>query len=204
MKSLHILSICLTVGAVVACRPSDTAPTTPTEQSPQKLLEKAERFAAGELARLSAAEMLYRDRVYLHVYSYPSAGLQNSAYAKRYRQFTDYEVLDVVKSNSLLHPYLFEIQYNFEILSTDGVPVTIPNVKAARAAARDHRFRRIRSDTIRLEYRCDRDGDPVQSTPTILERPNYFQKGTKDVMGEFQVQEVPRIMLREPTPSRSR
>ncbi len=135
--------------------------------------------------------MMYRDQVFLHVYSYPSAGLRNSAYAKRYRQFTGYHVLDVLRSDSLLYPYLFEIQYKFEILGTDGVPVNAPNVKAAQSAARDHRFRRLQSDTITIEYKCNSAGEPIEATDVILDRPNYFQKGRRDVMGEFQVQEVP-------------
>lgn len=186
----------LLAGVSLGCGAVAPSGTASKEPSPQAFLSKARALAEGELARLSAAEMMYRNRVFLHSYSYPSAGLQSFAYTKRYREFKDFEIVDIVKSESLLRPYRISIRYNFDIVGTDGVHVTRLNPKAAQLAAQDHRFRRFRSDSIVLDYDCDQDGEPLSAALPNLARPNYFEVGKKDVMGEFRVEPVPESFIR--------
>ena len=68
---------------------------------------EAVKLAEAELARLSAIELVYRNKVYYHSFSIPQTWLKGGAYVKMYRQFTDYSVVNITHTTSLLHPVAF-------------------------------------------------------------------------------------------------
>ena len=156
------------------------------------LEQKARVLAETEMARLSAIELVYRDKMYYYGFEIPGIGVSHGAYAKMYRQFTGYELVDITYSDSLFHPILFAIEFNYDILLSEPVYVERENRKDAQNAYINKNYHFHRSDKVRRTYSCDEKGSPQQPLPPPLERPNYWDKGTKRD-GNFYMKEVANI-----------
>jgi len=140
------------------------------------LLEKAQRLAESELARLSAAEMIYRNLVYDHIYVDEDNGVRTDILMKYYRNFRGTEVVDVKRTDSLLQPLEFVIRYDFDMIGTRieaGLPKTM--VETARKVKNDNAFQIYASDSLVRLYRCDAAGECGAVGPELLPRPNYWE-----------------------------
>lgn len=179
MKAKIALASILIAGLIVSCgqvmSPASkgaTASAVPKDA----LLKKAEELAKSELARLSAAEMIYRNKVYDHVYFDEDNGVRTDILMKYYRNFRDSEVLDVKRTDSLLHPVEFEIQYNFDMLGTKGeagLPKTMTEV--AKRVKNDNAFQVHAALSLVRTYRCSEAGECDVLNPDLLVRPNYWE-----------------------------
>lgn len=152
------------------------------------LKERARGLAESELARLSAIEMLYRNQAYYYEYTMP--GMTTGAYAKLYRQFTGYEIVDIERSDSLLRPLTFTVSYRFDLIGTEAISVQQENAKSARAAKSDHSYRLYTSGDVVQRYTCTEDGSLAGPAPVPLERPNYWETGNKRSVGDMSMHEV--------------
>ena len=158
------------------------------------LKQKATNLAESDMARLSAVELIYRDKMYYYGYQNSVATVSHGAYAKMYREFTGYEVLDITHSDSLFHPILFTIEFNCDILVTEPVFVEWESRKDAQNAHTNKNYLFQRSDTIRRTYTCDEKGSPQEPLPPPLERPNYWDTGTPTKFELFTMKEVTGIL----------
>ena len=158
------------------------------------LEQKALDIAETEMARLSAIELVYRNKMYYYGFEIPGINLSHGAYAKMYRQFTSYEVVDITSSDSLLQPILFVIEFNYDILLSEPVFVEQENREDALTAYINKNYHFHRGDKVRRTYSCDEKGSPQQPLPPPLERPNYWDKGTKQ-LGTFDMKEVKNISI---------
>ncbi len=156
------------------------------------LEQKAHELAEADLARLSAIELVYRNKMYYYGFEIPSSNISHGAYAKMYREFTGYELVDITHSDSLFHPILFAIEFNYDILLSEPVFVERENRKDAQNAYINKNYHFHRSDNVRRTYLCDEKGSPRQPLPPPLARPNYWDKGTKQ-LGNFHMKEVVNI-----------
>ncbi len=178
MSPVRIALIVLLIGgAVISCAPvtqpgsGDTAVT-----NQETLMERARQLAEQELARLSAAEMIYRNKVYDHVYVDEDNGVRTDILMKYYRNFRGAEVLDLKRTDSLLYPLEFVIRYDFDMLGTRteaGLPTTM--AETAKKVKNDNSFRVYASDSLVRQYRCDASGEHDQSIAELLPRPNYWE-----------------------------
>ncbi len=145
------------------------------------LEQKAWNLAENEMARLSAIELTFRDKLYYHGLEVPATGISHGAYAKMYRQFTGYELVDITYSDSLFHPILFTIEFKYDILVSEPVFVEREGRKDAQAANINKNFHFHRSAQTQRIYPCDEKGSPQLPLLPPLDRPNYWDTGTKQL-----------------------
>ena len=156
------------------------------------LEQKAHKLAETDMARLSAVELVYRDKMYYYGYRNPGAALSHGAYAKMYRQFTGYELIDITHSDSLFHPILFTIEFNFDILVSQPVFVEREGKTDAQTADINNTYHFHQSTKVRRTYVCDEKGSPQEPLPSPLERPNYWGEPSQFEM--FSMKEIPGIL----------
>jgi hypothetical protein len=144
------------------------------------LMARATALAEDELVRLNAAEMVYRNKVYVHTYTM-EAFASNPArqYMKLYREFTGYEIEDIERTPSLLKPVKFLIRFDFDLVGTRGEGGNPHDPAVIRRVQGDHAFIVHGRESLTREYICDAGGRVV-SEPPSPERPNiYSSPGTK-------------------------
>ncbi len=194
MKAKIALASVLMAGLIVSCGGQVMSPaskgatassttvtpaepsTVPSTVTQDVLLKKAEELAKSELARLAAAEMIYRNKVYDHIYFDEDNGVRTDVLMKYYRNFHDMEVLDVKRTDSLLYPVEFEIRYDFDMLGTKevaGPPNTLTEL--AKSVKNDNAFQLYISDSLVRTYRCGETGECAVMNPDSLPRPNYWE-----------------------------
>lgn len=142
------------------------------------LTVEASKLAESELARLSAIELLYRNKLYYHSFYIPGTFSKGGVYVKMYRQFTDYSIVDITHPISILHPISITIEFDYDIIATDPVLTNEEDIKAARTAQNKTNPVFFRSDSVRRHYSCDELGVPASPLPGPLTRPNYWDTGT--------------------------
>jgi len=157
-------------GSYSGNRAGESLPQIP---SGDVLLSWANELGAAELAKLAAAEMVYRNRTYAYVLNTGDTNI-NYVFGKYFRQFRGFEVLDVERSSSLLHPAKYRIRYDFDLLGT-FMRTGRPNDTAAQAASlKDYVFLKDGQDSLTREYLSDIDSKPLDTYSPFLERPNYW------------------------------
>lgn len=163
-------------GAVLtACVQQPQSTVAGGNLSPDVLLEKAHALAELELARLSAAEMIYRNKVWGHVYTNEDNGNRNEIVMKYYRNFLRTEVVDVKRTDSLLYPVEFIIRYDFDYLGTQGENANYSTLaQVANNVKKDNAFQVIASDSLVRQYRCDGNAECDTIVPDLLPRPNFW------------------------------
>jgi hypothetical protein len=151
------------------------------------LVASARALAQDELTRLNAAEMIYRNKVYVHVYTMAEAALPPSRQCmKLYRQFKDCDVEDIERTPSLLHPIKFSIRFNFDLIGTRGEPAQRLDPALIKSVQNDHAFVVHKTESIVREYFADLAGKVI-SRPPLPERPNFFSAPGSAKFGEFRL-----------------
>lgn len=193
----------LTVPLLAACREPQTRSETGSSpvrfdygqpegmirsEYAEYLSDKAGKLAQRELARLSAIELMYRNKTYYHEFFYAGVGIQGGAYAKLYRQFTDYTLIDITHSDSLLRPITFAYEFTYDLIGTDPVVIGYQDPKSAREAHANQDFHFYRTGTVKRRYDCDENGEPLGDLPLPPPRPNYWDNG-KSSMQQFSIEE---------------
>lgn len=153
---------------------------------------EATKLARSEIARLSAIELVYRNKLYYHSFHVPGTYSKGGVYVKMYRQFTEYSIIDITHPISLLHPISVTIEFKYDIIATDPVLVDGESMKAAQIGLNRGNPIYFRSGSLRRLYRCDEMGVPESPLPAPLARPNYWDKGRAQ-SEVFSMQEVPEI-----------
>lgn len=138
------------------------------------LTQEAVELAKTELARLSAIELMYRNKTYLHKFRWTQGpDISGLAYAKVYRQFTDYKLVDITSSKSIFSPFLLKIDFDYDILTTELVETKGRDHEKALTAHSLKTYTVSRSATTRLVYSCDEKGQ-LLALPPPLPRLNVF------------------------------
>lgn len=160
-------------------RQGEQAKSVPgTIDTPQARLlrNKAIQLAQAELAKMNAIELVYRNKS--NKYSAGKAEFSVEVFAKMYRRFTDYDLLDISLSESVLYPVTMSIEYKFDMLATPARNVTMPNSR--EQSRRDTAFRVHSRHTLRRRYSCDENGNLLRSATEYLGRPSFFRQLTKE------------------------
>jgi hypothetical protein len=102
----------------------------------------------------------------------PATLIKEAGWVKVYRRFSSYTVNDIRRSESLLHPVIYDVDYHYDVFGT-----RFRNIKdkdALSETQRDSAFALQYSDTLRRAYHCDEDGNLLENVPPLPTRPNYF------------------------------
>ena len=146
------------------------------------LKQWAESLAQSQLEQLAAAEMLYHARTFEHALVTDSGFL--TMYGKFYRQFTDFEVVDIERTPSLLQPVKYTIRYNFDAVGTLPIDATRQEAAKIERARSDYFFVKQQEDSVVRTYESDADGRPIDTYSPYLDRPNYWEyRTTEDLFG---------------------
>ena len=169
--------LCVLLAACGSSRDGDSGTNRGVDD--RALLARAEKLAQSEIARLAAEALVYRSNAELHETRLPVIGSKVGVYVKMYREFTGYEVVDIVRSNSVLYPVEIAIRFDFDVLATEVRGSGEPD--AQRHAQADYRFRVFRQDSVRRRYRCDLEGNPVDILPELPRLKFYGDVSTINV-----------------------
>lgn len=159
-------SVFLCVSLVVCCGgPRDEGSGPNAEIDDRALQIRADELAQSEIARLAAEALLHRSRATLHETRLPVIGSKVGVYLKIYREFTGYEVVDIVRSNSVLYPIEMVIRFDFDVLATEVRGMSEPDAQVHAQA--DFRFRVFRQNSVTRRYRCDSQGNTADTLPEL-------------------------------------
>ncbi len=153
------------------------------------LKQKAAELADAELARLSAIELMYRDKTYYHSFQMQQGNIAGSAYAKVYREFTDSRLVDITSSESILRPFLITIDFDYDILASEAVQTRMIDHQKALTARNFKTYAVSRSATTRLVYSCDEKGR-LLALPPPLPRPNVWDDGWGNQLTSYSLAEA--------------
>ncbi len=172
-------------GSAIAAGATTTSPYEYAD--PQTLMKKANAIAESEIARLAAAEMLYRNKVMIHAYEMDLLAGTSPAtevWIKLYRSFTGFEVLDIERAPSLLAPLKITIRFDYDRVGTREVRGNRSTPGLYDLVRQDVAFIVHDKESIVREYSCSGRGDPIRLPSPILKRPNIWLKGTKPPLGD--------------------
>jgi hypothetical protein len=100
-----------------------------------------------------------------------------------YRQFRDFEVVDIARTESILHPVRYTIRYDFDVIGTTMTDkAKTRDLQLIRRASADWYFVKHTEDSVTRTYDSDSGGRPMNPYTPILERLNYWQYQTKAVL----------------------
>ena len=151
---------------------------------PAVLIEKANALGKSEIARLAAAEMIYRNKVYIHAFQLDgSSGQPIRLFMKLYRQFTGYEVVDIERSSSVLRPLKISIRFNYDRIGTRDVKGNTGDTELRSQVEADVAFITHDSESIVREYPCNAQGEVVKLPSPVLDRPNFWWKNGREPYG---------------------
>ena len=199
---LAVAGLCSCIGQETSEDPKDTGLSStvhfdfgqPIEltraEYPDYLKQKAAELADSELARLSAIELMYRDKTYFYSFHIPDTTISGAAYAKVYRQFTKSRLVDITSTDSIFHPVQITIDFQYDILGSDPVLSKTKDPQKAITAHNHKTYAFSRSATERRVYLCDEKGQPMDPFPPPLPRPNYWDEGKENQIRRFSLEEA--------------
>lgn len=162
---------------ILGCSQSLPIGSSPAEESitvyGHRLHQKATDLATSELARLNAMELMYRNIPMRHRIQNPATLMIDTGWTKVYRRFSGFEVKDVLRSDSLLSPVLYEIEFKYDIFATqfrkegDG--------SALEETKMDKVYEPLYSDVLNVKYGCNEEGELMNPDLGFLPRPNYYR-----------------------------
>lgn len=149
------------------------------------LMGWAEALAKEELAQMAAAELIYRNKTYEFAMD-GGEGMIQRAYCKYFRQFRSFEVEDIERTDSVLHPVKYTIRYDFDVLGTTPILGNPTGTEFLQRAQTDFFFRNEQSDSVVRVYESGSDSRPKSSYGPFLDRPNYWNYATTaDMFGQI-------------------
>ena len=183
-----MLGACLIVWG---CSEPASAPTAESASSglaaaPEAatLMGWAEALAKEELAQMAAAELVYRNQTYEFSMDGGEGAIQR-AYGKFFRQFRSFNIEDIERTDSVLHPIRYTIRYDFDLLGTSPILGNPTGTEFLQRARSDYFFRHDRSDSIVRVYESGSDSRPISPFSPFLDRPNYWSYATTaDLFGQ--------------------
>lgn len=138
----------------------------------EMLIEKANHLARREIARMSAAELLYRNAPTTHRIVSADLGPNIGVHTKIYRAFNNYEITDIVRSDSYLNPVTYEITYTYDLLATEPRSLSTPD--AEKLVRSDAQFKVLASKRMTRRYSANYDGDFEGGLPGLPPRPDFY------------------------------
>ena len=152
-----------------------------------RIRDEGAAFAQAEMARLNAAEGVYRETVQRHESDASGAHAPSSVVVKLYRNYTAGEIAELLGPASESGELRLQIRFDYDLLSTR--PRDTDDTGSAEAARADGKFSLLRHGSLVQEYayRLGSDFDSMP-LPPIPSRPKYFVE--LEVQGNATKQEL--------------
>ncbi len=147
----------------------------------ERLEDRAKALAEDELVRFNKAEQVYATQVMYHPNMTNLFGIDEGVYLKMYREFTGYDIADIVRTESLLRPVAFRIVYHAKVHASKAQHSALPG--SLQKALADDVLTVVREITVPREYRGDSRGD-VDETQLGQVPPMNFYQMDKPAVGE--------------------
>ena len=148
------------------------------------LIDQATKLGEREIARMSAAELIYRNQSFLNESAIkgdvlaPGFGM----YLKIYRSFTGFKIKDIYRSESFLYPVAYDIEYDFDLLGT--TPRVYSDPKSVELSAADTQFNLIGRYNLTRRYKVDAQGNYTGTLPELPPRANFSTRGLPEEVEE--------------------
>ncbi len=164
------------VGILFGCTPtpSNSIDSNNERAHIEALKQKADTFAQSEMARYNAIELIYKNIPELHTTRVPINNNLIKGWTKTYRRFTEYEVVDIVRSESMLSPIQYEITFHYEQYNTPYRKTDAPN--AQQLCEDDFEYELRFTESLTRTFACDTQGELLESVSAPPERPLYFKR----------------------------
>ncbi len=143
----------------------------------QEYKAKAVEIAVKEIERLNYAELPFRTQAKFYRNSKHPIRPESGVSVKMYRVFSDYEVTDIYRSDSLLYPVAYEIVYSYEWLTTRAHSSEFFDPEVLAKAQTEVDFSVRGEYELVRRYSCDVDGNYDWSLPALPPRPDFFSVG---------------------------
>jgi hypothetical protein len=182
MRTFSWIIAIAVIAGISGCTPSQSGNTASradasaggvgVEAFREMLRSKAEDIAERDLARMMAAELLYRNVAEYFEPIHRGRQMSVPLWVKQYRHYRSYEIADIYRSDSYLYPIVYEIHYLYDYLHTARREILqTPNAK--EVAMKDQDFRISQSGALIRRYRCDADGNYIGDLPEFPPRPTF-------------------------------
>ena len=122
----------------------------------EMLKEKACALAEAEIVKFNEIEQQYRDEVEFHEFMTVAP---TRLFQKSYREFRDYELTDIYRSDSYLTPVVYEIKYSFDYYTTPQRHIEGDEEGAKKTCQDDQGFKLYTSNSLVRRYRCNAEGE---------------------------------------------
>lgn len=139
----------------------------------------AKKIATAEIAKFNAAELQYKDKVVFNGIGelLPDMDYGNGVFLKRYRKFTGYKLKDIVKTRSIIAPYILVIEYDYDFMMTQPrAAKSSTDRAAAKLAEKDTKYHSDRCHLIR-RYHCDAKGNFIGKISNLPPLESYYIHG---------------------------
>jgi len=175
MRSLiGLIGVGTMLWVVVGCNQGKPGGNLPDETYVRSLVNKAHEVARGQIERFAKIEAQYTGQVYFHQYINHPFNPDSGIYLKWYRQFTDYEILDIYTSDSVLRPIIMEIRFNYQYMHTPTHHTSerdeFRDIDPIRLAEAETEFSPDGIFSVIRRYQCDRYGNPLDKMDDALPR----------------------------------
>lgn len=144
-----------------------------------RLKRAAEKIANAEMAKFNAQELKYKDEVYFSSIGavLPEIDYGNGQYIRRYRIFNGYQLKDIVKTDSMVAPYILVIEYSYDFMMTPPKSAkSVQDQEARDACAKETQFIPELYHLIR-RYHCDAKGNFVGKISDLPPLENFYSHG---------------------------
>lgn len=163
--------------------PGPEEPVSPetNAQYAKRMRVKARDLALEELARMSAADLVYRNQSELHTRESLMMNTRTGVYVKLYRDFKAYSIIDIYRSDSIMAPISFEIRYTYDIIGT--TPRQMEDTDSEALSQRDSVYEDLGTYQLTRWYECDEDGNYLGNLPVLPSRPDFYTLGRQPSEG---------------------
>lgn len=186
-RKLLVCSAVLAVGlcVIVGCEQADDPVDVWHADASfvRSLQERALELATVELKSMAAAEKQYKNVVAHYVMLGHPVLPGTTHFYKWYRAYSHAEVRDIYRSNSLIHPVVYEVDYYFEFMRTPirstldhyGKPASIPRTEAQG----DTEFENMGRFAVRRRYKADAYGNVKTEFDPVASRESFPDVGRR-------------------------
>jgi hypothetical protein len=143
---------------------------SPTPEFIEKIKKSGEQLAQSELARFNRLESESKGKLRYETTDNPI--LPVGLYFKMYRDYTAAHVDEIRRSDSFLHPIVYDIRFDYRIMTTPQRQVAEKGSRQKAETDRD--YAPVREDSLKLSYVCDGEGRLVQALPALMPRDSMF------------------------------
>lgn len=149
----------------------------------ERLKKAADRIATAETAKFNALEAPYKEEVVFFSKGeiLPEMDYGDGTFCKRYRNFTGHTLKNIFTTDSLIYPYILEIEYPYQLLMTEGRGAISKDDQKAREQSQQDTVYQAANYQITRRYYCDAEGKHVGKMSDLPPLDSFYRRGRHPV-----------------------